>query len=281
MPASGPCPAILAGNPNTMRTLREKRVDARCRVRYDKLQPTLCVTARPSFVRNLENFSSDMAPCGCVLCTPSFAFITQAFPGPRTKPQEGFGFSPVSARRAQGTQPARAMEQDKTNPESRLNPEAPFLPKRIRCSSAENRTMREATSCASGFSPPLGFRLRRPPAPCFLSPRPRSVSRRAAENAKDAETPPRHLFPFTSHPFPHLSPPPVPCRCSPPSGRGWRKAPGGARARVVESSPRRVVGGAASPPLPSPPFPFTQVCHSLFRAEVAAPYSNEERKGDA
>ena len=62
--------------------------------------------------------------CGCVSCTPSFAFFTQAFPGPRTKPQEGFGFSPVSVRRAQGTQPANAMDQDKINPESRPNPEA-------------------------------------------------------------------------------------------------------------------------------------------------------------
>ena len=83
------------------------------------------------------------------------------------------------------------------------------------------------------------------PAPQILAPRPqspRSVSRRAAEKAKDAETPPlRHLFPFTSHLFPHLSPPPVLCRCSPPSRGGGRTAPGGVRARVVESSPRRVV----------------------------------------
>ena len=146
----------------------------------------------------------------------------------------------------------------------------------IRCSSAGDRTLCEATSCASGFSPPLGFppaafsRARNPcaqegkprvsaepggrshrfatvrgvrrgwgqtrvflhrfrfncpakqpcwplgfgglwvfsPAPQILAPRPQSVSRRAAENAKTAETPLRHLFPLTSH----LFPPPHPSR---------------------------------------------------------------------
>ena len=100
--------------------------------------------------------------------------------------------------------------------------------------------------CAKRRSAPLGFRrlwvfpLRRPPAPRIRAPSPpssRSVSRRAAKNAKGAEAMGIGYWLFAQwHNLSSLSP--LPSHLS-PSPRTF--SPPAFRARVVESSPRRVV----------------------------------------
>ncbi len=185
-----------------MRDLREMGVDARCRVRYDEPQPTLCVTARPSIVRNLEISRSRWRHAG-VPCTPSFAFLDQAFPGPRTKPQEGFGFSPVSARRVQGTQPANAMIPTRRDHHFPPSPRVARSARLVPPPSERGVPRRGGGSTPCSAVPERGRLVRPVPSAQNLapsSPSSRSVSRRVAENARDAEAPPRpsHLLPLSS-----------------------------------------------------------------------------------
>ncbi len=183
--------------------------------------------------------------CVCMFCTPSFAFFTQAFPGPRTKPRGGFrlfsGFGPPRARHA--TRKSHGPRQDRP----RVSAEPGGLSHRfatvrgVRRGRGQTRFPFSASDPIAPRSNHVGLWVSAASGFSLLCPKSSRQVRKvrkvfhAAENAKDAETPPlRHLFSFTSH----LS----------PSSRA--SFPPAFRAMVVESSSRQVVGGAASPPRP-------------------------------